>query len=74
MTNKMYPNLMAEMARSGYTTADLSVATGKSLRAVQNWISGRNGISYRDCRAIRNALFPGMNVDYLFSKEPVITE
>lgn len=62
-----YPNLVAEMARAKIKIKDLMVVTGKSRPAVSNNLNGRGCFSVDESLAIRNAYFPKLSMDYLFS-------
>lgn len=62
-----YPNLKAEMARSNVGVKDLMAVTGKSRPAVSNNLNGRGRFSIDESIAIRNNLFPGFSIDYLFA-------
>ncbi len=67
-----YPNLVAEMSRTGVGIQDLCQATGKSKSSIYNYIRGvGNGdFTIADAFAIQEACFPGMTIAYLFSKTP----
>ena len=64
-----YPNLKAEMARANYGIKDLMDVTGKSRAGISNNLNGRGRFSIDESLAIRNALFPSMSIDYLFSPD-----
>lgn len=73
-----YPNLAAEMSRSGFDYGAFykSVADGcgKSVDTVSNWITGRAGeLPTGVAFAIRDSFFPDLTVDYLFSETPITT-
>lgn len=72
-----YPNLAAEMSRSGldYKTVygDMASRFGKSKESLSNWITGRAGeLPTAIAFAIRDEYFPAFSVDYLFSEEPIV--
>ena len=67
-----YPNLVAEMSRTGVEIQDLCQATGKSKSSIYDYMRGvGNGdFTIADAFAIQEAYFPGMKIAYLFSKTP----
>lgn len=67
-----YPNLMAEMARRGITIIDLMRVTGKSRSGISNNIHGKGCFSIEEAINIRDALFPDLSIDYLFSEKALI--
>lgn len=69
----MFPNLNAEMARANMTTLDLAKATHKTSRSVKDKMTGRSEFTLNEVLAIRNELFPGMSIEYLFSKESKVS-
>ena len=66
-----YPNLRAEMARNNISIVDLMKVTGKSRPGVSNNLNGKGSFSVDESLAIRNELFPGLSIDYLFSMDPL---
>lgn len=68
-----YPNLKAEMARSGVSTSDVAAACGKTRHTVYRYLHSGDGFSFKSAEQVRDALFPGMTVDYLFGEKEVIT-
>ena len=65
-----YPNLSAEMSRNGYTVSDLASAWGTTERTARNRINGITDITFAQCKQLRDALFSGLSLDYLFDTEP----
>lgn len=67
-----YPNLVAEMSRTGIEIQDLCQATGKSKSSIYDYMRGvGNGdFTIADAFAIQESYFPGMTIAYLFSKTP----
>ncbi len=73
----LYPNLAAEMARSGvdYGTLykDVAKKSSRSLETASNWFSTERpgslptGIAFY----IRDSYFPNLTVDYLFDSVPI---
>lgn len=66
----IYPNLSAEMSRSGYGVSDLAKAWGTTDRTARNRINGTTDITFAQCKKLRDALFVDMSLDYLFDTEP----
>ena len=71
-----YPNLAAEIARCGYSYDDVynvaAKSAGKTVDTVSNWLGGRKGeLPVTVAIDIRNALFPDMQIDYLFNPRPI---
>lgn len=66
MVHMVYPNLLAEMARSGYTVGDLAEVLGIHITGVYLMLKGERNISIKRAKNIRDRLFPGQKIDYLF--------
>lgn len=64
----MLVNLKAEMTRYGVTATDIAKVTGKTDRSVRDKISGKRDFTLPESAAIRDAFFPGMKLEYLFSR------
>ena len=62
-------NLLAEMARSGIRVQDIQNLLGCTDRTVRNKMDGKTKFSVNEALKIRNALFPGLRVEYLFADE-----
>ena len=62
----MYLNLKAEMARNGFSREAIAEACGMSPYAVDAWIVRDAEIKFSSAKAIRDALFPDLELDYLF--------
>lgn len=65
----MLPNLRAEMVRIGIKTTDIARAIGKTERSVRYKVSGQRSFSVEEALAIRDRFFPGLSVEYLFSRD-----
>lgn len=63
----MFPNLKAEMARIGVTSADISRVVRKTDRNIRDKISGKGDFTLSEITSIRDAFFPGMSLEYLFA-------
>lgn len=66
MVHMVYPNLLAEMARSGYTVEDLAEVLDVHTSGVYSMLKGERNISIKRAKNIRDRLFPGQKIDYLF--------
>lgn len=65
-----YPNLAAEMARRGVTQDDISRVIGKNRATVSGWVTGNRGdFSVESAMKMRDELFPGLNIEYLFGTD-----
>lgn len=64
-----FPNLKAEMARSSINCSDIAKCTNKEERTVRNWLSGKTEPTLLDVKNIRDTLFKGLTLDYLFADE-----
>jgi len=67
----LYPNLNAEMARHNVTPKDIADALNVTLETARNKLYGRTKVSTQEAEIIRDAYFPGMTIDYLFSLKPI---
>ena len=70
----MYPNLNAEMARHNVTPKDISEVLNVTLETARNKLYGRTKVSTQEAEVIRDAYFPGMTIDYLFSLKPIVVD
>lgn len=62
----MFPNLRAEMTRNGIKVEDIASVLGISEKTARNYLSGRTKISWLDVLAIKEELFPELELEYLF--------
>lgn len=62
----IYPNLAAEMARKKYTKDDIAQVLDIHVTGVYRMLSGERSLSIMRAKLIRDSLFPGMELDYLF--------
>lgn len=66
-----YPNLEAEMKRFNYSYSDLANIVGKNERTVSSWMEGKEcGFPIPAAFKVKETLFPGKTIDYLFANEP----
>ena len=68
----IYPNLEAEMARRGYTKEDLGKCLGLHASGVYLMLSGKRNLSISRALKIRDSMFPGRRIDYLFDPHPYV--
>jgi len=71
-----YPNLAAEMSRSGIDYGvmyeQMAKEFGKSSETMSNWITGRAGeLPTKVAFEIKRRYFPNLTIEYLFSEEPI---
>ena len=65
-----YPNLEAEMRRSGIEPKDLCPLIDRNADTVRNRLKGIGDFSIQQAFSIQGAFFPDLPLPYLFSKEP----
>ena len=63
-----YGNLKAEMTRRHILINELSRVTGKSRSAVSKNLNGFGSFTVDEAMAIRDAFFPEVSIDYLFTR------
>ena len=66
------PNLQIEMENRGVSEAAVAVAAKRTTRTIQNWFDGVGEPTYSQALAIRNDLFPSMEIEYLFASDPAM--
>ena len=59
-------NLKAEMQRNGLTVWDIVETIGCSEKTARNKINGETDFTYPEAVKVRNRLFPGLRMEYLF--------
>jgi hypothetical protein len=66
----VYPNLNAELARSGLTVAMLASFMGMTTQSIHNKLNGKTAINHRDMKAIQEFFKEKdggyFSLDYLF--------
>lgn len=65
----MFPNLNAEMGRSGLTIKALSEKTGIPYETLKNKCSGNTEFKRKEMFLIKTKVFPQCTIDYLFSTD-----
>ena len=63
-----FPNLASEMARAGYGAKEIASALGCSRYSVYSRLRGEAQTSVAEAAKVRDELFPGMTIDYLFDE------
>lgn len=61
-------NLSAEMARFGVSNADIQAVLSCSSKTVTNKLNDATEFSVSEAIAVRDALFPGLRIEYLFAR------
>lgn len=61
-------NLSAEMARFGISNADIQAVLSCSSKTVTNKLNAATEFSVSEAIAVRDALFPGLRIEYLFAR------
>lgn len=64
----MLSNLRAEMVRTGVSVDDVAAKTGKSCRTIRDRLKGKVMFPIDEALTVRNAFFPGMDLEYLFTQ------
>lgn len=59
-----------EMRRFNVSIFDIQDTLGCSEKTVRNKLSGATDFTFSEVKKIRNILFPGMEIDYLFDFIP----
>ena len=67
----MFPNLKAEMARYGFSYAQVAAAVGRNTAWLDSRLRGRATLSISEAIIIHDKFFPSLTYDYLFAGEPV---
>ena len=63
-------NLKAEMQRNGLTVRDIMEAIGCSEKTARNKINGDTEFTFLEAESVRNKLFPGLRLEYMFHSNP----
>lgn len=70
MTNGIkYPNIRAEMGRSGLTIGALAGLVGMDRNRLSRKLAGKTPISLEEAYQLREALKAAMPLDWLFAEE-----
>lgn len=66
-----YPNLEAEMKRSGVTGSAIAERIGVGRNTLSYWMNGADSaFPIMKAKQVRDEFFVGQSLDYLFSEEP----
>lgn len=63
----MLNNLKAEMARNGISTEMIRAVINKTDKTTRDKINGKSDLYLSEAVKIRDELFPGMSLEYLFA-------
>ena len=64
----MLMNLKAEMARNNVTVDMVMHSIGRSDKTTRDKINGKSGFLLSEAVKVRDELFPGMDIEYLFAQ------
>lgn len=62
-------NIEKEMPRFNVTYFDLQNILGCSEKTVRNKLNGVTDFTYSEVKKVRDGLFPGMSLEYLFDED-----
>ena len=66
-----YPNLEAEMKRSGITGSAIAERIGVGRNTLSGWMNGADAaFPIIKAKQVRDEFFVGQSLDYLFSETP----
>lgn len=65
----IYPNLETELRHAGISQKEMSKKIEMPYSTLFQKLSGKRKTRLRDALKIRDTLFPGMKIDYLFDME-----
>jgi hypothetical protein len=65
----MYRNLVAEMTRQGLRKIDIAQLLNLRYATVLDKINGKSRFFYDEAKAIKDAYFIGLNLEYLFESD-----
>lgn len=74
MSKNYYPNLMAELARTGYTKREIAQRLKLSLSGLQKRLNGQAEFRLNDLELLYEIFGKRLSVSYLFSKESVLKQ
>ena len=67
-----YPNLEAEMKRSGVTGTMVAERIGVGRGTLSNWMNGADAaFPIIKAKQVRDEFFAGQSLDYLFDEKPL---
>lgn len=62
----MFPNLKAEMARSGFDGKKIAAFIGISPKSFSNKLCGKTEFNRSEMMKIQSCFFKGLSIEYLF--------
>ena len=65
----MFPNLLAEMKRNNITQNDITRCIGKCHSNTNFKFKGKTEFTLKEMELIRQNIFPGLSLDYLFERK-----
>lgn len=65
-------NLSAEMARFGVSNADIQAVLSCSSKTVTNKLNDATEFSISEAIKVRDTLFPGLRIEYLFARTDTV--
>ena len=69
-----YPNLEAEMKRSGVTGSMIAQSLGVGRSTLSGWMNGaKAAFPIMKAKQVRDEFFAGQSLDYLFDEQPICT-
>ncbi|UWG96831.1 hypothetical protein LPY66_18430 [Dehalobacter sp. DCM] len=76
MKNIRYPNLAAEMARTGLSPADIASVINSTPKTTRDKLNDKYPWIISEMKKIRDDCFPGLTLDYLFycEEDPMAPE
>lgn len=66
----MYPNLEAEIARSGLLNCELADYLGLSKKSFYNKRKGLTEFTVKEIKLLHSKYFPNLDLEYLFATGP----
>ncbi len=61
-------NIEKEMQKFNVTYFDIQTVLSCSEKTVRNKLNGITDFTYSEVKRVRDKLFPGMNIEYLFDE------
>lgn len=69
-----YPNLIAEMNRTGITIKDIAEVTNRSSDTVKNWLKGKGEFPIGKAFSVQEKFFPTLPLSYLFNPKAIVPQ
>lgn len=71
MAMNVYPNLLAEMARTRIPAGKIAEGIGVNPATLSAKMNNKNRLKFAEAAKIRDRFFPEFAIDYLFSQTPM---